>query len=345
MGDELDPYRVLGIPVGADDTAIRRRYRELVRKHHPDVSSDSQKAHQRFVRIQEAYRMLMDPEQRARWERQAGVGAVDEAEIRVGSAGTRFEQLLSEGRRLLRHRRVREARDVVAAAIELNPFDAAAYRLLGDIYAAGGNMQMALELYREAKFLEGEKPPHEERRAAPPERAAPEPEPARPTTRVTVLVVGLGGACVCLGAMAAIGFTGNHSAFVALGAVAAFLVGSAGVVSGAVEPVDELLGLAEVREPGRGAAPGALYLIIISVISPYLGILYYGIVSVVTESWSRGILKIYASAFVLALAAWLAASGEGGVAFALVAPSLAFLGMLAGWVAGSFAAPGEWWRR
>ncbi len=345
MGDELDPYRVLGIPVGADEAAIRRRYRELVRKHHPDVSSDSEKAHQRFVRIQEAYRTLMDPQQRVRWERRAGVGAGDEAEISVDRPGTHFEQLLSEGRRLLRHRRVREARDVVAAAIELNPFDAAAYRLLGDIYAAGGNMQMALELYREAKLLEGERPRREERGAASPKRTPPEPEPARPAIRAPVLVVGLAGACVCLGAMAAIGFTENPSAFVAVGAAAAFLVGSAGVVSGVVEPIDELLGLADVREPGRGAVPGALYLIIISVISPYLGIIYYGIASAVTESWSRGMLKVYASAFVLALAAWLAASGEGDVAFALVAPSLAFVGTLAGWVAGSFAAPGEWWRR
>ncbi|MBM3476791.1 MAG: J domain-containing protein, partial [Armatimonadetes bacterium] len=53
---EFDPYRVLGIPVGSGEEAIQRRYRQLVRKHHPDVSSDSKKAHERFVRIQHAYR-------------------------------------------------------------------------------------------------------------------------------------------------------------------------------------------------------------------------------------------------------------------------------------------------
>ncbi len=344
MDEEFDPYRILGIPVGADEATIRSRYRELVRRHHPDVSADSQKAHQRFVRIQEAYRVLMDPRKRGEWERRAGVGTVTEPQVKVGGPGTRVEQLLAEGRRLLRQRRLREARDAVAAAIELNPFDAAAYRLLGDIYAAGGNMQMALELYREAKLLEGEMAP-EEPRPATRREPSPEPVPESPAFRAPVLVVGLASACVCLAIMAVIGFSGNLFPFTAIGAVAAFLVGASGVASGAVEPVDELLGLAEVRESGKGAAPGAIYLVILSIVSPYIGIVYYGIVSAVTESWSRGMLKIYAATFILALVAWLAAGGEGGAAFALVAPSLAFLGTLAGWLAGSFAAPGEWWRR
>lgn len=344
MDEEFDPYRVLGVSLDADEETIRRRYRELVRKHHPDVSADSQRAHQRFVRIQEAYRMLMDPQQRAQWARRAGVGVVADSEVAVGSPATRFDQLVAEGRRLLRQRRPREARDAVAAAIELNPFDAEAYRLLGDIYAAGGNMQMALELYREAKLLEGEAAPGQPQ-SGPRRKPPPEPVPERPAFRAPVLAAGLAGACACLAVMTVIGFARNPQAFTALGAVAAFLVGAFGVASGAVEPVDELLGLAEVREPGRGAAPGAIYLVIVSMISPYLGIVYYGIVSVATESWSRGILKIYAATFVLALAAWLAAAGGGGRAFPLVAPSLAFVGTLAGWLAGSFAAPGEWWRR
>ena len=346
MGEEFDPYRVLGLPIGADEAAVRHRYRELVRKHHPDVSADSEKAHRRFVRIQEAYRVLMDPEQRAQWEKRAGVGTAADWEVTVGRPGLRFDQLLGDGRRLLRHRRLREARDAVAAAIELNPFDPGAYRLLGDIYAAGGNMQMALELYREAQLLEGEPGADDRRPAARGEpEPEPEPEPPKPAVRAPVLAAGLLGTATCLAGMSLIGFSSAPSAFTALGAVAAFLVGAAGVVSGVIEPVDELLGLAEVRQPGRGATPGAIYLVVVSIISPYVGVLYYGIVSAVTESWSVGVLKVYAGTFILSLAAWLSAGGEGGWAFALLAPSLAFTGMLAGWIAGSFAAPGEWWRR
>jgi tetratricopeptide (TPR) repeat protein len=339
--EPFDPYRVLGVPLGADEETIRRRYRQLVRKHHPDVSSDSEKAHERFVRIQQAYRCLMDPEERARYERRFGVGPPAAARVTVAPPRTRFAELLTAGRQLLRERRLREARDAVAEAIELNPFSAEAYRLLGDIYMAGGNTPMALELYREAKLLEDQAAPPRPKPTAPKPRPIPQvPEPA--PVRVPVLAVGAVGAIACLAAMAVTDFHADPGRFAALGCGAAFLLAAGGVASGLIEAFDELLTLAEVRESGRGPAPGGLYLIVLSIISPYAGVLFYGIASVVTESYSRGILKMYAITFAVALWAWRLAGG--GAAFALAAPSLSFAAALVGWLVGSFAAPREWWR-
>ena len=336
---DFDPYRVLGVPVGADEETIQHRYRQLVRKHHPDVSSDSKKAHERFVRIQQAYRSLMDPRERARWERRAGYRGAAPPKVTVERPRSRFERLMVDGRELLVQRRFREARDAVAAAIELDPYSAEAYRLLGDIYMAGGNTQMCLELYREAELLEGKAPSPPP--AAPSTTPAPEHVPVK--VRPSVLVMGLAGAAVCLAILTLTDFRADPGRFAGLGCGAAFLLGAAGAASGLLEPFDELLGLADVREAGRAAAPGGLYLIVLSVISPYAGVLFYAITSVVTESYSRGILKVYGITFAVALWAWLVA--HGSTAFAVVAPSVSFAATLAGWLAGSFAAPGEWWRR
>ncbi|MBM3499850.1 MAG: hypothetical protein FJX74_14410 [Armatimonadetes bacterium] len=337
--EAFDPYRILGLPVGSGEEAIRRRYRELVREHHPDVSCDAGKAHERFVRIQQAYRVLMDPNARARWERKARVEAAPAPEVTVERPRSRFERLMVEGRELMLQRRYREARDAVAAAIELDPFSPEAYRLLGEVYMAGGNTQMCLELYREAELLEGQSA------AAPPapRPSAPTPPAAQPAVRFPRLVIGGVMAAACLAVMGSASFSAQATLFIGAGCASAFLLAAAGAASGAIEPFDELLGLAEVREPGRGAAPGGLYLVVLSVLSPYIGLPAYLVTAAVTESYSRGVLKVYAIAFAIALWAWLLAGGSG--VFLAVAPSVSFLAGLLGWLVGSAAAPGEWWRR
>ena len=63
-----DYYELLGVPRDADQDAIRRAYRKLARKYHPDVNSDPD-AEDRFKEIGEAYEVLSDPDKRQRYDR------------------------------------------------------------------------------------------------------------------------------------------------------------------------------------------------------------------------------------------------------------------------------------
>nr|WP_107906332.1 J domain-containing protein [Streptomyces chartreusis] len=63
-----DFYEVLGVARTSDPDEIQRAYRTLARRYHPDVNKDPQ-AEERFKEINEAFSVLSDPEQRARYDR------------------------------------------------------------------------------------------------------------------------------------------------------------------------------------------------------------------------------------------------------------------------------------
>ena len=71
-----DYYDVLGVPRGASDEEIKKAYRKLARKYHPDVNQDPG-AEDRFKVINEAYAVLGDPERRAQYD-QFGHAAFDD---------------------------------------------------------------------------------------------------------------------------------------------------------------------------------------------------------------------------------------------------------------------------
>ena len=59
-----DYYAILGLDRGADTKQIKKAYRKLARKHHPDVTSDSESSKQKFFDINEAHEVLSDPAKR-----------------------------------------------------------------------------------------------------------------------------------------------------------------------------------------------------------------------------------------------------------------------------------------
>ena len=79
-----DYYEVLGVSRGADQDEVKRAYRRLARKYHPDVNKDAG-AEDKFKEINRAYEVLSEPEIRARYDRfgEAGVGGAAAA----GGAG------------------------------------------------------------------------------------------------------------------------------------------------------------------------------------------------------------------------------------------------------------------
>jgi len=64
-----DYYTVLGVRREATETDIKRAYRDLARKHHPDVAADKVVAEARFKEINEAYEILGDPQKRQHYDR------------------------------------------------------------------------------------------------------------------------------------------------------------------------------------------------------------------------------------------------------------------------------------
>lgn len=63
-----DLYKTLEVEKGASQEDIRRSYRKLARKHHPDANRDDPKAEDRFKEIQHAYEILSNPEKRREYD-------------------------------------------------------------------------------------------------------------------------------------------------------------------------------------------------------------------------------------------------------------------------------------
>src|SRR5688572_4779692 len=76
-----DPYGLLGVPRGATDDDIRKAYRWLARKHHPDANPNAPHAEERFKEIQQAHEILSNPkkrrayDERSRTSSQRGTGS------------------------------------------------------------------------------------------------------------------------------------------------------------------------------------------------------------------------------------------------------------------------------
>lgn len=70
-----DPYEVLGVPRSASEEEIKRAYRKLARRYHPDANPDDPEAESRFKEIALAYEILSDPEKRAQYDRYGRVGS------------------------------------------------------------------------------------------------------------------------------------------------------------------------------------------------------------------------------------------------------------------------------
>jgi molecular chaperone DnaJ len=69
-----DFYETLGVSRNASADDIKRAYRALARKHHPDVAENKTEAEHRFKEINEAYEVLSDPQKRAQYDRFGSVG-------------------------------------------------------------------------------------------------------------------------------------------------------------------------------------------------------------------------------------------------------------------------------
>ncbi len=64
----LDYYKILGVPKGASQEEIKKAYRKLARKLHPDLNPDDREAQVKFQQINEANEVLSDPDKRKKYD-------------------------------------------------------------------------------------------------------------------------------------------------------------------------------------------------------------------------------------------------------------------------------------
>ena len=81
-----DYYEVLGIGKNASEEEIKKAYRKMAMKHHPDRNPDSKDAESKFKEAKEAYEMLSDDSKRAAYDRYGHAG-VDPNAAGMGAGG------------------------------------------------------------------------------------------------------------------------------------------------------------------------------------------------------------------------------------------------------------------
>lgn len=148
-------YEILGLPRDATLVQIKRRYKQLVRKYHPDVARDKQTAHRLFIQITEAYEALTDPTRRRAYDatldmERSRPSAQSSASTGSGGAhaqATPISKHLKDAQWAFIQRRFSEAANHCKEAIRIDERNAKAHAILGDIYRAQGKVDSAIKAY------------------------------------------------------------------------------------------------------------------------------------------------------------------------------------------------------
>ncbi|RQD77567.1 MAG: molecular chaperone DnaJ [Halanaerobium sp. MSAO_Bac5] len=74
---QKDYYEMLGVSRDADQSEIKKAYRKLAKKYHPDMNQDGEDTSDKFKEISEAYEILSDPDKRARYDQYGHSGIND----------------------------------------------------------------------------------------------------------------------------------------------------------------------------------------------------------------------------------------------------------------------------
>ena len=93
MAEKRDYYEVLGVSKNATDEELKKAYRKLAIKYHPDKNPGDKEAEEKFKEAAEAYDVLRDKDKRARYD-QFGHAGVD-GQAGFGSGGMNMDDIFS----------------------------------------------------------------------------------------------------------------------------------------------------------------------------------------------------------------------------------------------------------
>lgn len=92
MADKRDYYEVLGVTKGASEAEIKKAYRQVAKKYHPDTNPGDKEAEEKFKEAAEAYAVLCDPEKRSKYD-QYGHAAFEQGGGPGGFGGFDFSDM------------------------------------------------------------------------------------------------------------------------------------------------------------------------------------------------------------------------------------------------------------
>ena len=87
MAEKRDYYEVLGLKKGASEAEIKRAFRKLAMKYHPDKNPGDTSAEEKFKEINEAYAVLSDPDKKDKYDRFGHAGVDPNAGFGGGAGG------------------------------------------------------------------------------------------------------------------------------------------------------------------------------------------------------------------------------------------------------------------
>lgn len=159
-----DYYQILGVEPTASGEEIKRRFRELVRRYHPDVHPDKLFSHEVFRQILEAYKVLGDPEKRRLYDASRKEKKTFAVQVEVPSRPpVDIEGLLLRAEIALIRGNLKEAIELCNEVLRKDPKNAFAYNLLGDIFRAQGKIKEAIEMFSYAVQFDPHKPIYAEK--------------------------------------------------------------------------------------------------------------------------------------------------------------------------------------
>lgn len=97
MADKRDYYEVLGVEKSASSDELKRAYRKVAKKYHPDINKDDKEAENKFKEANEAYAVLSNEEQRARYDQFGHAGLGDQGGFNGFDVSDIFDNLFGGG--------------------------------------------------------------------------------------------------------------------------------------------------------------------------------------------------------------------------------------------------------
>ena len=87
MAEKRDYYEVLGLKKGASEDEIKKAFRKMAMKYHPDRNPGDKTAEEKFKEVNEAYSVLSDPDKKSKYDRFGHAGVDPNAGFGGGAGG------------------------------------------------------------------------------------------------------------------------------------------------------------------------------------------------------------------------------------------------------------------